>query len=109
MYEIIAGIIAGLMVKHWIELLVFPCIIGLIETVMLTFRVCKFRFTLTQVAQMENAGMSGDDIQEAREGLNLLNRMVPNGWVIYLWQFVWSSITVFPSCLIVGGMKLLFY
>ena len=109
MFEIIAGIIAGLMVKHWSAFFIFPCIIGLIQTITLAFRPGRRRFNSGQVAQVKDDGMSDDDLREAQEGLDLLNRMAPGGWIIYPWQFAWSSITAFPFCLIVGGIKLLFF
>jgi len=109
MFEIIAGIIAGLMVKHWTALFIFPCFIGLIQIITLAFRPRRRRFTSSQIAQMENDGMTDEDIREAQEGLDLLNRMAPGGWILYPWQFAWSSITAFPFCLIVGGIKLLFF
>jgi hypothetical protein len=109
MFEIIAGIIAGLMVKNWVAFFAFPCIIGLIQTVTLALRPRRRRLTSGQVAQMRHDGMTDDDIREAQEGLDLLNRMAPGGWIIYPWQFAWSAITAFPFCLIVGGIKLLFF
>ena len=109
MFEIIAGIIAGLMVKHWSALLVFPCLIGLIQTITLALRPRRRRFTAAQIAQMKDDGMTQDDIGEAQEGLDLMNRMVPSGWIIYPWQFAWSTITAFPFCLIVGGIKLVYF
>lgn len=109
MFEIIAGIIAGLMVKHWSALFIFPCIIGLLQTITLAFRPRRTRFTSTQVAQMQRDGMTDDDIYDAQEGLDVLNQITPSGWILYPWQFAWSSITAFPFCLIVGGIKLLFF
>ena len=109
MFEIIAGIIAGLMVKHWAAFLVFPCIIGLIQTITLALRPKRRRLTSGQIAQMRQEGMTDENIREAQEGLDNLNRMAPGGWIIYPWQFAWSSITAFPFCLIVGGIKLLVF
>ena len=109
MFEIIAGIIAGLMVKHWSALIIFPCMVGWFQTVSLAFRHRSPRITSTQVSQMQDNGMTDDDIRDAQEGLNALDQMAPSGWNIYPWQFAWSSITAFPFCLIVGGVKLLFF
>ncbi len=107
MFEIIAGIIGGLMVKRWTAFFVFPCMVGLIQTITLALR--PKRLTSGQVAQMRHASVSDEDIREAQEALESLNRMAPRGWIIYPWQFAWSSITAFPFCLIVGGIKLLFF
>ena len=107
MFEVIAGIFAGLMVKHWSALFVFPCIIGLVQTVSLALLQFRKWFTLGQITQMIDNGMTDDDIQEAEEGLDILNQLTPSGWQIYVHQFVWSSITAFPLCFIIGGIRLL--
>ena len=109
MFEVVAGILAGLMVTHWTSILVFPCFIGLIQAVSLALRPRRKGLTSRQVKRMRAHGMSDEQIKEAEAGLSLLAGMAPRGWVIYPWQFVWSAVTAFLFCLAVGGIKLLFF
>lgn len=106
MFEVICGILAGLLVKDWTGLIAYPCCIGLCEAVTLALRCKSFSSSNAAIiALMRADGCSENDIA----GFDLINQLAPSGCFLYLHQFVWSTATAFPSCLIVGGIKLGFF
>lgn len=88
------------MAPHWTALFWFPCFIGFYRTMELAYQQIVARFR------------KKDPLTELLDGLTEEEKVelgLPPPWVMYPWQFVWSSVTTFPSCLVVGGIKLLFF
>ncbi len=98
MIEIITGLIAGFFVDHWAWLLGWPALIGLTHAVITTSGAGFREFELVQAVKK--------GYLEAIIELECHKKM---RWKRGVFAFVYSSVVSFFPCLIVGGIRLIFF
>ena len=108
--EIIRGIIIGFFAKDWLLRSILPSGVGIIACVELFFTLPKNPLAYHHRKSMRSAGMTEKEIGEVKESFQQIIRMPFQesgmvGWKLYLWQFIWSSLTALPFSLISGVIK----
>jgi hypothetical protein len=97
MSAIISGIFAGIFVSHWAFLFVFPAGIGLYEAISTALGFSFEEKCLTEKAKVDS---------EAQAELEFFKRRRPTMSIL---AFFFSSAISFIPCLIVGGIRLMFF
>jgi hypothetical protein len=110
MFELVAGVIGGFMVKNWISILVFSIIVGAIQTAHLLVKVSLGRAQMKRAmgpAEFRSFQHEIGSIDGPRMAKDMI-AMKPS-MAIFVQQFMWSSVTAGVPCLIVGGIRLVFF
>ena len=98
MIEIISGIIAGFFVDHWGWLFGLPALIGLTHAIITTSGAGMSEFHLVQAAKQGHI--------EALAELQLHRK---TRWQRGIFALFYSSVVSFVPCLIIGGIRLMFF
>ena len=108
--EINGGLIVGFFAKDWLGRIVLPFAVGVIACGELFFVLRKKPLTSRHIKAMRTEGMSEDEIEEVQQTFTQMVRMPfqkagITDWKLYVWQFVWSSLTALPFSLFAGVVR----